>query len=1204
MSHDYLGNDEFIDYFTSLKGDRTGAIEEFVRDNNRLVLNIPRLGTARQISSSLREGSFSDYYEFEKMLARRLHPLLAAMNLNIISDLLVNSLFAEKYGRYARDINYVLAGNLKPGLADFKKVILSMVARDGHYMAVKFYDLELRRLDRDLYMALKPVELAVIQMKKSLVGDDEKNASMVLAAFKSFMKRHGERVAAMLLTRMEWDDDLRKYIPFLNDTMELPAGPPGDDGVDVDAAGGFGGATPVPEQEVSRTGADSPSSGESARRKKINSYAGMIRRNYLDAVADDDETGIRNIVTGLIIKNERVMGEDQARKAVTEILELWLDDESISEDKRRVLVRIAEKLAVRDPGGTDAAGSDAGPAEKTGRDEGTELFKDEEAVAEPDTEVETKETDVEVEIDETDAAGNRESADADQDESVHAADRSFDDMQIDDDILDSIPDGAPALAGTIREDGMEPGDGASAPTGRDEVMEDEILHDDEFITMEADMPAAKPAPGAAVEEEADYAEPGTPEEIEKTMADEPRHDADAGSEHDGALAALLGNDTGDEGEEFLIPAAQRGDAADHDHDDGFLIADRQDVEPGRYEIKEKTEESEKHFTIKDIRPVDEEGAPRTVREDENDEAPGTFAITDDLPAEAGSYDIKEKIDNSGRHFAIKDIEPVEEQDLFDARGEWPDMSHGAGSGESSGEAVETADMSGIEDLPVRDEVLFEDRALTRKYKLEERARNRATKEGREMAEIDAGTEESRRMEQFIENIGTSDSVQDVNEAIHESGMPEEVVEVLHRVIGSDGFDDAFEYITQSGEFNYRVKIVLLEKWLKVAGEKRGWFEADREARMGKIDRMIKFYMNILTGSRNPEKKKQLVDDAGFPEKKRAAKKIESHDEGTEEEDENAPLEKRILRKIQSIIKTYADSIDVMDPFYRKVIPRLPGEIRQDVEEQVAAVREMKDSLVKRTAAMIKSKKPDPTVIEDLNASSVTQQYIWSETIAGKGKGASLEDLFRVFEHDKDFHREIDRILKIIKINNKNNLLKNMLRAEHALIIEFTAALNRERLRALWTKTQHRQNKDKLKLVRDLIELIGDIDQAGNDAPGASAPGASAMGKDKRSAAAVPVPRDAGGPDDAPDDEQFAQTLDEFQKLYRSERHRRLAEKRVPPIREFFIRLAGGEEGAVRFAVSRKKQFVEFLRFINDYSELKDALEILPAVRYCKKERIL
>lgn len=213
----------FVLRFRDDPGERTGLIDRLIRDNPRITLNLPRTGPARRVSGLLREAPFSDFYEFEKSLARSLHPLLAKLNLNIMADILVNGLFEERYRRYAKRFQRTLAANKPLTQAALKDLLLDMVARDGHWMAVKFYDLILRPIDPDLFRRLKTVEYAVMEMKNAPGRDAARTAAHVADILGAYRREHGADGAELLSLRMAWDDELGSY-----------AGRPAGDGRDED----------------------------------------------------------------------------------------------------------------------------------------------------------------------------------------------------------------------------------------------------------------------------------------------------------------------------------------------------------------------------------------------------------------------------------------------------------------------------------------------------------------------------------------------------------------------------------------------------------------------------------------------------------------------------------------------------------------------------------------------------------------------------------------------------------------------------------------------------------------------------------------------------------------------------------------------------------------------------------------------------------
>jgi hypothetical protein len=344
MKHNDAETDEFIQQFSDFPHHRQNIVTDLIARNNRLFLNIPGYGPARQISAHLRKGPFSVFYEFEKTLARVLHPVLAGLNLNMISDIMINGLFTEKYHFYARDINFILAANKKLSLDVLKKVILGMVERDGHFMVVKFYDLVVRVIDADLFRALKPVELCLINMKNNLGDGDSENTGKILTIYRSFRKTHRDAAAHLLLKRMEWDQKVVSYLPSPEEDPDFKGISP-DVPSDTlpEAQSGTDNRENEPEHkpESDETAGESIATGQWEDR--VARYAGLIKRGYLIKKEPADEEGIQKIVEGMFIKNEKVSGGERAADIVRDVLAIWIKDDSLDEGMHRTLIKIRDE---------------------------------------------------------------------------------------------------------------------------------------------------------------------------------------------------------------------------------------------------------------------------------------------------------------------------------------------------------------------------------------------------------------------------------------------------------------------------------------------------------------------------------------------------------------------------------------------------------------------------------------------------------------------------------------------------------------------------------------------------------------------------------------------------------------------------------------------------------------------------------------------
>ena len=134
--------DAFVRAFNEDPGGREKLVDGLVTSEGRFLLSLPGRSAARLIAERLREGSFSVFYDFKMILARRLHPRLADLKLNIIADITVNAFFDERYRPYAAETAVALAK--RGGISRLREITTRMVSREGHRMVIKFYDLVLR----------------------------------------------------------------------------------------------------------------------------------------------------------------------------------------------------------------------------------------------------------------------------------------------------------------------------------------------------------------------------------------------------------------------------------------------------------------------------------------------------------------------------------------------------------------------------------------------------------------------------------------------------------------------------------------------------------------------------------------------------------------------------------------------------------------------------------------------------------------------------------------------------------------------------------------------------------------------------------------------------------------------------------------------------------------------------------------------------
>lgn len=321
---------------------RDEAIDRLVAGSNRLLLNIPWYGTARRISRLLRQGSFSDFYEFEKGLARRLHPLLARFNFNIVSEFLISNHFFDRYRRYSPDVNRILEGNPEPEADAFENIMIAMAEREGHHMGVKFCDLVVRRIDRNLFRTLRSVELAMVEMSKS-PGDDEaarrEHAERIAGELRD---RDGGGAATMFLRR------LQASFSRINHCEEKTPSP-----------GEIETTVPGEQPNIGDVGRAATGSREHGMEGRIPAYARVLRLKSLDRIEENDQARIRRLVEAVFRKNELRFGVDEARAITLGLLMEWERDESIEEPKRRFFEELIEEWS-KDENNDIMEGADSG----------------------------------------------------------------------------------------------------------------------------------------------------------------------------------------------------------------------------------------------------------------------------------------------------------------------------------------------------------------------------------------------------------------------------------------------------------------------------------------------------------------------------------------------------------------------------------------------------------------------------------------------------------------------------------------------------------------------------------------------------------------------------------------------------------------------------------------------------------------------------
>ena len=666
----------------------------------------------------------------------------------------------------------------------------------------------------------------------------------------------------------------------------------------------------------------------------------------------------------------------------------------------------------------------------------------------------------------------------------------------------------------------------------------------------------------------------------------------------------------------------------------FPVAEKDaSEEPGNFEMS-KTDDGEAGFDDMDSSLISGEDAPEdsgsftiaeedisagdmkesvSSKEDEISDEINEFEINDNTD----SKDVPGEVDADNEEYLMDEMQPNDDQTP-------DDLKIAAESGKDLNDEI---------NLDIKEEVIFDgtDGGLGITVDIDDRETEDENLEKITINDKEINVDDnSVKLDELLkDSIGKFNSADDMAEVSKKSGISQKARNELLTIVKADAFEAAFQSITKSADFGPGEKIICMERWLKVVGEQRGWFEEGREEKLGKIDKMIEYYSKFLKKgiintrksrgeSANDGLEKVKADnkkvDNDKPNKKIPRKKDTAGDQNDNLEETN---EEKVFNRFSSIIKAFSDNILCIDLLYNNIIKHIPDEYKEEIEKQVGRIKSQKDLLVSRTIAMIEIKKPDESIIESLNKSTSMQQYIWGQDIIKKKGVAKLEDIFKIFEKDKDFYKELSKIIRVINLNNKNDLLKKKAADEELLIKQILSNLSKDKLKEIWTGTRNRQNKDKIKLIRDLVDLTGDIEPVSGDV----------QEKDNNKKIPIEVKDFESGKDlsvekadvqhmnekevefekdhKSPEVARIANDIEEFQTLYKSEKLRNLAMKRVPSLNNFFKNLAIGEESTRDFVINHNEAFLGFLKFIiSEHPELKNSFQTSEAMVYCKSNNLI
>lgn len=1090
--------DTFVEQYISDPPSRKSLLGSLRNDAGRLFLNVPVYGAARRVALFLKDGPFSVYYEFEKGLSSYLHPFLTRIKGTIITDILINSHFNRKYGAYRKKAEGVLRRKGGPTFESLGEIVPAMVAGDGHYMAVKFSDIILAGRFNELHQVFRPIEHTVMNMKKSLGPDEEKNILNVRRMYERYLKSGPRADGARCVMRMEWDDELKKYAPYLREEgahRESPQSPRGQSATGIpgptsrDEEAGEEGAAAGTEDAGERVHDEGPKPTDERILKK---YAMVLKQNFIDKLAPDDEEKLVAILDSVYGKNKNKFSEEDALAILEGLAEIWLADDSLDEWKCEV---IRSYLAARLEGALyimPASGDDV-------EVERPEIMVDEEGAAAfsraagDDGDMEVLESgDLYLAEDDGASSGDGGTFDTGEPEEEPAGTGVAAEVS-----RGSSPDHFQDEAGSFEISGRshsEPGTFAVSEKNTDELGAFDIA-DEEGPDQGRGFEIREQAAG--LQEVEGAVVPGDGGEAGNTAfpVQEPR-----GAEEQGytiAAAVEQYTDTlerirgaGEKELEKALALMDSGMGEEASLKDAFRIHERMLLDEHRFAVAEKCAGSDTFFGdlmghlaqvarilssqelivyVEELIDAIEQDA--AVMEEHPDVIPRLIAYRDSIvedPAEllqeinARLAEIQHECGDDPERGVVRQCGYL--QDCLE---------------EERFEPVKRTILRIMENLLLKDDPDAVKRLLNAGPPHRETVLRLIQEEtGMDSLNLRAFSARQREREKvsgFLIKTTAGEQERDaITMILHDEEAPSSLRFFIQEADGSSIFEEAFLKITKSADFTYKDKILLLERWLKPRAEAEGWLEEGRREKIARIDRMVLYYSGFL-GKDDEVRKAVGKRAAGEPAGAESGKRNAATEQGTgtkadiADEEEIAADDPAFVQLVK-IIKSFADVIEDAEPLLRQFSDMVQEEHREALEGLIAKYRGSHRELLDRTAAMISSGEPDEELIERLNTASSMMQYIWSRKVMERRNASDLAEVFKGFKDNKEYYSRIERIMKIIKINNRDDLLKTTVDRELKLVRDIEANLTPDDLKGLWRKTVNRKHKDRIRLFRELLDI--------------------------------------------------------------------------------------------------------------------------------------
>jgi len=294
-------------------------------------------------------------------------------------------------------------------------------------------------------------------------------------------------------------------------------------------------------------------------------------------------------------------------------------------------------------------------------------------------------------------------------------------------------------------------------------------------------------------------------------------------------------------------------------------------------------------------------------------------------------------------------------------------------------------------------------------------------------------------------------IQDTAQEMHDSFQIKE----------KDRFDELFLTITGSNNC-HAMKIKFLYSLGQISAG-LGWLTIERKKT---LENKIRFYQNLYA-AHNPRPIKKLLikpaEETAVQLSKKELKPIvevtkvkAAPDKKSKEQVELSTEEKQLGKLAEDLIQSFGLHYELITSIFNQLLDYLPVNIKKTVAAALDSHSLLHHKLYEETIQALDKKENDLTSllkeVHDKATKNPRSLYQWFTNILKYKNSKNIQEVFKFLNPESQ--NELTTLIKILKVNNKENILENSIKKEHELLNTMNNALNFKQ----WKKLDHRNSK--------------------------------------------------------------------------------------------------------------------------------------------------